>query len=124
MTQTTTKTEIQSNAIYKVQVKGQSTTCWAVPSDSQPGTYYTVCFDEQATQWTCTCPAGSRSYRDCKHRRAVQASLLASKAMENDRLAAEVKRAETFLALQARFDSRHNGDEATRRCYYEMSIGY
>ncbi len=36
----------------------------------------------------------------------------------------EVQRAATFQALRNRFDSRLNGDLETRRCYYEMSLGY
>src|SRR6266478_1473443 len=110
---TTTKTEIQSSAIYKVQIKGQSSPCWAVPSDSQTGTMYTVCWDSQSTRWTCTCLAGSHGYGDCKHRRAVQDSIKVNTANPaNTELEAEVKRAETFLSLKALFDIRSSAQQA------------
>jgi|SRR5713226_6966663 len=37
---------------------------------------------------------------------------------------AEVQRAAIFQALRQHFDCRLNGDEQTRRCNFEMSLGY
>jgi hypothetical protein len=79
----TTKTEIQATAIYKVTIKETGKECYAVPSDSQPGTYYITCWNEQETRWTCTCEAGKHG-RTCKHVRAAQVSVLANKPVATD----------------------------------------
>src|SRR5438128_9946008 len=99
--QATTKPEITATAIYKVTLKDTGKTCWQVPSDSNHGVTYTVCFDEQATQWTCTCPAGAHGYNsNCKHRRAVRDSLQVNKANPvNTELEAEVMREEMVPGL-------------------------
>jgi hypothetical protein len=34
----------------------------------------------------------------------------------------QVARAQAFLDLKRRFDCRENGDEDSRRCYYEMAL--
>ncbi len=71
-------TEIKANAIYRVI----SQNCWMVPSDSSSA-MYKVCFDESASNWTCTCKHGqfqaSRGQAArCKHVGAVQTSIKAN----------------------------------------------
>ncbi len=74
----TTKTEIKAAAIYKILNQN----CYAVPSDSS-NDMYKVCFDESASNWTCTCKHGefqaSRGQAArCKHVAAVQISIKAN----------------------------------------------
>ena len=57
----------------------------------------------------CTCGDRQYRHRTCKHMSTFNQ---------------EVQKASTFQALMVRFDSRLNGDEETRRCHYEMSLGY
>lgn len=56
----------------------------------------------------CTCP-GFQKWHHCKHNEALR------------RLYAKVRR-ETFDELRRKYDSRLNGDEQTRRCYYELQF--
>lgn len=74
-------------------------------------TRYFLTIDDDGHAVQCSCPDRQhRSYKpSCKHMDAFNA---------------EVQRAATFQLLRQRFDSRLNGDEQTRRCYYEMSLGY
>ena len=61
------------------------------------------------TPESCTCPA--KYYypgKQCKHQTA---------------LIHEINRATIFGLLKMKFDCRDNGDEQTRRCYYELAIG-
>ena len=72
---------------------------------------YFLTIDEQTGHATaCQCPDRQhRSWKpSCKHMDAFNA---------------EVNKAATFLLLRERFDSRLNGDEQTRRCNYEISMG-
>lgn len=60
----------------------------------------------------CTCP--DRQYRrnwkhTCKHMNSFNA---------------EVVRASAFLNMKELFDVRENGQEQSKRCYFEMSLGY
>ena len=121
--QATTKPEITATAIYKVTLKDTGKTCWAVPSDSQQGVYYSVCFEAPA-MWTCSCPAGTHGYSNCKHRRAVRDSIQVNKANPvNTELEAEVRRAEMFLGLWERFDIRSSAQQAARRNAYTIEFG-
>lgn len=72
---------------------------------------YFLTIDDNGHAVQCSCPDRQhRSYKPCcKHMSAFEA---------------EVQRAATFQALRNRFDSRLNGQEQSRRCYYEMSLGY
>ncbi len=62
----------------------------------------------QTTLDFCTCGDFRYRHHDCKH---IQA------------LAAEVLRAETFLALMRQFDCRLNGEAVTHRLQFELMMG-
>lgn len=71
--------ELKANAIYKII----GMNCYAVPSNSSDK-MYKVCFDESATNWTCSCKHGeiqaSRGLAaKCCHVSAVQISIVANK---------------------------------------------
>ncbi len=72
-------------------------------------THYFLTIDEQSHAVDCTCGDYIHRHRTCKHMSAFNA---------------EVTKAATFQALRNRFDSRLNGDEQSKRCYCEMSLGY
>ena len=80
----------------------------ASATDSRKRYFLTI---EHGLAVHCSCPDRQhRSWKSsCKHISSFNA---------------EVVRAATFQFLKSRFDVRENGDEATRRCYYEMSLGY
>src|SRR5438045_8142354 len=85
MSATRTKTEITSDAIYKVTTRATGQQCYAVPSDSQSGMSYMTCWNSETQRWECTCRAGEvaaerQQSATCKHARAAQASILANKA--------------------------------------------
>ncbi len=62
----------------------------------------------ETTETTCTCKSFQFGRgRACKHMIAVQMGKDAA-----------------FKALRNRFDYRLNGTLESRRCYYEMSLGY
>ena len=79
----------------------------ASQSDSHKRYFLTI-DDGSAQAVDCSCP--DRQYRghQCKH--MIQFNV-------------EVRKAERFAAVFAQFDVRANGQEATRRCYYELAIG-
>ena len=70
--------------------------------------YFLTIDNGQAVQ--CSCPDRQyRSYKlSCKHMAGFNA---------------EVAKASAFIALRSRYDVRLNGQEDSRRCYYEMSLG-
>lgn len=70
---------------------------------------YFLTIDEAGHATDCSCSERNYRHHTCKHMRSFDA---------------EVQRAATFHALRQRFDSRLNGDEQSRRCYYEMGLGY
>ncbi len=72
---------------------------------------YFLTIDEQTGHATaCQCPDRQhRSWKpSCKHMDAFNA---------------EVNKAATFLLLRERYDSRLNGQEQSRKFYYELSMG-
>ncbi len=74
-----------------------------INSFSDCTTQYEVTLD------SCQCK-GFRRWSHCQHNEVLQ------------RAYARARRA-TFNDLRRKYDSRLNGQEATRRCYYELSIG-
>ena len=71
--------------------------------------HYFLTIDETGHATDCSCPDRFYRHHTCKHMRNFQE---------------EVERAQVFLALKQDYDCRANGQEQTRRCYYEMSLGY
>ena len=89
-----TQSEITATAIYTVTTKATGAECYAVPSDSNPGTYYVTCWNAAASNWTCTCKHGevmaqAGKSAHCKHTRAAQTAILANKNAERERKEAE-----------------------------------
>ena len=80
----------------------------ASATDSTKRYFLTI---DHALATDCSCPDRQhRSWKSsCKHMAAFNA---------------EVVRAATFQQMKALFDVRENGDEETRRCYLEMSLGF
>lgn len=72
-------TEIKSAVIYRCTDKATHETFYLVASDSEPGAYHTVHFDESRLAWTCSCPA----HKPCKHQRAVQEVVKARHARQS-----------------------------------------
>jgi len=67
----------------------------------------------ETTVTSCTCP--DFQYRQAKiggHCKHIQA------------LRHEMNHATHFMLLRMKYDCRLNGDLETRRCYYELSLGY
>ena len=70
---------------------------------------YTNCLDSyEVTLDACTCK-GFQHWGHCKH-------------VETLKRAYERARKATFEELRSRYDVRLNGQEATRRCYYELQF--
>ena len=69
--------------------------------------YFLTIDGDHATD--CSCPDHQHRHHECKHMRNFNV---------------EVQRAATWLLLRERYNSRLNGQEQSRRCYYEMSLGY
>jgi SWIM zinc finger len=62
----------------------------------------------ELTETSCTCPSFHFGQgRPCKHL-----------------LAEQVRKDQTFRQLFTKYDVRASGQEDSRRCYYEMSLGY
>ncbi len=59
------------------------------------------------TPTSCDCPDSTFRHHQCKHQKM---------------LIAETNKAQLFLSLKAKFDSRENGDLDTRRCYLELAL--
>jgi SWIM zinc finger len=94
------QSEISAVAIYKVTIKASGQQCYAVPSDSQPGTFYITCWNERESRWTCSCKAGHYG-STCKHARAAQTSILANKAEAARRHEQEAQMAELAQEMAA-----------------------
>ena len=94
--------------IYKVTIKATGKQCYAVPSDSQPGTYYMTCWNEKTANWECSCQHGKimaeyGKAASCKHTRACQTSILANKAQarrHREQEAQMVELAQEMLATE------------------------
>ena len=70
--------------------------------------YFLTISDETGQAVDCQCPDCQIRQHQCKHQRDFNA---------------EVAKALVFNELRRKYDSRLNGDEVTRRCYYELQIG-
>ena len=81
-----------------------------IASQSDSHKHYFLTIDDRSAQAVdCSCPDHQYRGRQCKH--ITQFNV-------------EVRKAERFAAIFAKFDCRANGQEATARCYYELSLGY
>lgn len=74
--------------------------------------HYFLTINDQGEAIDCSCPdhttwAPNRK-GGCKHMQGFNA---------------EVARVQAFEVLRKQFDCRLNGQEATRRCYYEIGLG-
>lgn len=80
-----------------------------IKSYSDPRKHYFLTInDETGLADDCQCPDCQIRQRQCKHQRDFNT---------------EVARALVFNELRRKYDSRLNGQAASQRCYYELSIG-
>ena len=78
-----------------------------IKSETSDKHYFLSINGDHATD--CTCPDRQYRHHECKHMRNFNA---------------EVQRAATFLSLKAAIEAQEREQAQTRRCYFEMSLGY
>ena len=79
----------------------------ASATDSRKRYFLTI--NEQGQATDCSCPDRQYRHHECKHMRNFNQ---------------EVRKAETFLSLKASIEAKERELSETRRCYFEMSLGY
>lgn len=72
------QTAIQSAVIYRCTDRLTQQVFYLVQSDSHPGMFYRICWDDRRALWICLCDS---RHRPCKHVRAIKSVLLARRGM-------------------------------------------
>jgi hypothetical protein len=91
--------EISAPVIYRCTDRASHETFYLVASDSQPGVFYAVRWDDARARWLCPCA----SRKPCKHERAINEVLTAKRELD-------VERARVALPVAVRF---RGGDGST-----------
>lgn len=88
--------EITSACINRVTVKATGEVFYLVASDSHPGEYHTVVWDESRACYTCSCVAR----KPCKHIHAVESVQQAKRELAAEQAARDKKVSDFFMMQQ------------------------